>query len=301
MSHSIINKFHAYLLTERRVAHNTFAAYKKDLDQYLDYLKDKKIPLTAVAPAQIKEYLAYLRQTLGLNTRSVTRKISSLKVFYNYAHDYADFPNLAQDLIFPKLEKKLPQYLTEDQIQKLLIAAEQDLGENHERNKIILYVMYVTGMRVSELISCKISQLHFDTGFIEVNGKGGKARMVPIPQPVLELIKEYLAHVHAAFMQNGKRQTDYLFPIFYGGKVKPITRQAVWGILKHLCKKAGLEGSIFPHQLRHSLATHMLKEGVDLRSLQILLGHENVATVQIYTHLETSHLRSVYDKKHPRS
>jgi integrase/recombinase XerD len=298
---ALLTKFHAYLLTEKRVAPNTFSAYKRDIDQFVAYLKIQNRFLEKAQQDDIKEYLKYAKETLHLTARSLTRKIASLKVLFLYLHEHHGMPNVAQDLVFPKLEKKLPSYLSESEIRRLLEAAENDTSQIGMRNKVILYLLYVSGMRISELIALKISHLHFDTGFIDVQGKGGKARMVPIPQPVLELIKEYLSTVHAAFTDNGKRQTDFVFPTYYGKIIKPITRQAVWIALKTLCKKSGLEKSIHPHQLRHSLATHMLKNGVDLRSLQMLLGHENLATVQIYTHLETSYLRKVYDKKHPRS
>lgn len=298
---SIITKFHVYLLTEKLVSSNTFEAYKRDVDQLAAYLDSHKKTLASLDVAAVKEYLRYLCDELKLTPRSITRKISALKVLFYYLNEYHSMPNLTDDLAFPKLEKKLPNFLSEEEVQRLLLAAERDQMENSKRNKMILYLLYVSGMRISELINLQLSHLHFDTGFIDVRGKGGKSRMVPIPQAVLELLKNYIETAHKAFTQNGKRQTDYLFPILYGGAIKPITRQAVWGILKHLCKKSGINRSISPHQLRHSLATHMLKNGADLRSLQMLLGHENLATVQIYTHLDTSYLRAIYDKKHPRS
>lgn len=301
MSNQIVIKFHAYLLTEKRVSANTFSAYKRDIDQFMSYLASNNIAFDAMGIGDVKNYVAYIRETLHLTARSSTRKISALKVLFLFLHERYNFVNLAQDLTFPKLEKKLPNYLSEEQVHQLLRAADKDTAEQKERNKVLLYILYVTGMRISELISLKLSQFHFDTGFVEVHGKGGKGRMIPVPAPIMQLIQEYITTVHQAFTQNGKRSTEYLFPISYGGKIKHITRQAVWMILKELCKKSGISQSIHPHKLRHSLATHMLKNGADLRSLQLLLGHENLATVQVYTHVETSYLRSIYDKKHPRS
>lgn len=162
--------------------------------------------------------------------------------------------------------------------------------------------MYVSGMRVSELINLNVSDIHFDTGFIAVTGKGGKQRMIPIPQSMLAMIREYIQTVQRGiYMRRPTKESDYLFPVYYGKKIKAITRQACWGIIQKICKNAGIKRAISPHQLRHSLATHMLKKGADLRSLQMILGHENISTVQVYTHVETTHLREVYDKKHPRS
>ena len=300
MSNQTITKFHAYLLTEKRVSANTFSAYKRDISQFLDYLSTNNIELDSMGIQEVKNYLGFLKEVLHLTARSSTRKISALKVLFLFLHERFNFVNLAEDLTFPKLEKKLPNYLSEEQVFQLLRATDQDTAEQKERNKVILYLLYVSGMRISELISLKLSQFHFDTGFLEVQGKGGKGRMIPIPQPIMHQVKEYIATVHQSFTDNGKRFTEYLFPVFYAGKIKHITRQSVWIILKQLCKKAGIN-TVHPHQLRHSLATHMLKNGADLRSLQLLLGHENLSTVQVYTHLETSYLRSIYDKKHPRS
>jgi integrase/recombinase XerD len=301
MSIQIITKFHAYLLTEKMVSLNTFSAYKRDTDQFIHYITEQKKELTAIEIDDVKSYVYELKERLHLTARSITRKISALKVLFLYLQEYHGGKNLAQDLIFPKLEKKLPQYLSEEQVKQLLQAVEHDNSENKERNKVLLFILYVTGMRISELISLQLSHFHFDTGILQVKGKGGKMRMIPIPASIMQLIKEYIMRDHQKFTQKNNRHTEFLFPIFYGGVIKHITRQAVWIILKQLCKKSGIAQSIFPHQLRHSLATHMLKNGADLRSLQLLLGHENVSTVQIYTHLETSYLRQIYDKKHPRS
>lgn len=297
---SLQTKFEAYLLTEKRVAANTFAAYKRDIDQLHAYLAQKKIELTQVSRNDIKDYLRYLKTDLNLRARSITRKISSLKVLFNYLHEHAHMPNITEDIAFPKTEKRLPTFLSEEEIQNILHEAEKDTSQLGLRNKVLIYLLYVTGMRISELVSVKITQFQFDAGFVHVQGKGGKARMVPVPEAVMTMIKEYIHHMQA----NAKTdipQTDYLFPIVYAGAIKHLTRQAVWIMLKQLCVKAGITRAVSPHQLRHSLATHMLKSGVDLRSLQLLLGHENLSTVQIYTHLETSYLRQVYDKKHPRS
>ena len=164
----------------------------------------------------------------------------------------------------------------------------------------MLYLLYVTGLRITELVSLIISNIHFDTGILEVHGKGGKGRVIPLPTPTLDMIRAYLESVHKKFIE-AHGQTDYLFPTLYASAIKPITRQSFWQVLKDLCKKTTIQKAISPHTLRHSLATHLLKNGAHLRSLQMLLGHENISTVQIYTHVEVSYLRHVYDKKHPRS
>jgi len=164
----------------------------------------------------------------------------------------------------------------------------------------MLYLLYISGMRVSELIALRTTDFHFDTGFISVTGKGSKQRMIPLPHAISSLIKNYF-NTLATLFETVNDRSSYIFPVMYGKIIKPISRQSCWLILKKLCIKVGIMRSISPHQLRHSFATHMLSKGADLRSLQLLLGHESIGTVQTYTHVETSQLRTIYDKKHPRS
>jgi len=298
----IIDRFNTYLLTEKRVSKNTFSAYKRDVEQCIDFLCSKNVHANKIVINDIKAFLHYLKK-IGSSARTMSRKISSLKVFFAYAQQKYDWNNFAEDLTFPKIEKRLPQYLSEQEVLKLFEVAGRDRSINGIRNKIMLYLLYTSGMRVSELTHLQLSDIHFDTGLIFVQGKGGKGRMIPIPESMSDLLKNYINTIHKTIVSKCRKgqKTEYLFPVYYGGKTKPITRQAFWIILKQLWKKTGIDRSISPHKLRHSLATHMLKNGADLRSLQLLLGHENLSTVQIYTHVETSYLRNIYDKKHPRS
>ncbi len=298
----IITKFEAYLLTEKRVAHNTFTAYKLDINQFVLYLASQHIELDKVTGQQLKDYLHHLKEQ-HLTARSMSRKISSLKTFFGYAHHYLGWRNHADELTFPKLEKKLPHYLSEEEVEKLFEVAEWDKSNTGIRNKIMLYLLYTTGMRITELTTLTVSQLHFDTGRIMVHGKGGKGRVVPLPPQMVTILKNYVDTTLKELLHTTakKKTTDFLFPVYYGGTMRAITRQAFWGILKELWKKTGIQKPISPHKLRHSIATHLLKKGADLRSLQLILGHENLATTQIYTHVETSYLRAVYNKKHPRA
>jgi len=296
----IFNKFEAYLLTERRSSINTLQAYRRDIGQLLNFLKthNNKL-LQEVHPDDLKAFLAFLHAN-GLSAKSMARKISALKTFFNYLNQQFEWKNAALELHVPKMEKKLPHYLSEADIKALFKAADKDASAHNVRNKLMLYIMYATGARVSELVNIKVSDLHYDTGFITIVGKGGRQRMVPITQTLCTMIKQYVDSTTSA-----KRKTrsgiQYLFSTQYADKIKPMTRQAFWVILNDLWKLTGIDRSISPHQLRHSLATHMLKKGADLRSLQLILGHENLSTVQVYTHVEKSYLRNVYDKKHPRS
>jgi len=294
----IQTKFEAYLLTEQRVATNTFLSYKRDTTQFIAFLENNKIDLISSSSDDLKKFVHFL-YGLKLSAKSIARKISTIKTFFNYLTDHFGITNHAKELIIPKLEKRLPTYLTQDEVSRLLAYSEKDRSDLGIRNSMMIYLLYSSGMRVSELVNIKISDIHFDTGFISIEGKGGKQRMLPLPQSMMSLLHQYL-QTHTPSFSNAQKSV-YLFPIVYGKKVKPLSRQSCWIILKRMCQQAGIKRAISPHQLRHSFATHMLEKGVDLRSLQVLLGHEEIATVEVYTHVETSALRKIYDKKHPRS
>jgi len=298
---NLVTRFESYLLTERRVAQNTFDAYRRDLDQLFRFLKRKRISLQVVTSQDLKDFLKVLKQE-GLAARSMARKISCFKTFFLYLNEYYDIDNPAEQLITPKMEKKLPHFFSEKEIEKLFKVADKDRTELGIRNKVMLYLLYTSGARISELTNLKISNLDFSTGFILIPGKGGKERMVPIPKHIMTIVKEYLEVIYPLLTSKAQKgTTDYLFPTYYGKKLRAITRQSFWMYLKRLAFEAKIKKELSPHKLRHSLATHLLKNGANLRSLQMLLGHEQLTTVQIYTHVETSHLRKVYDEKHPRS
>lgn len=297
----IIAKFQAYLLTERRVSENTYKSYCYDIQQLLDFFAKHNYLLESVTSKQLKEFLYYLTE-LNVGARSRSRKISMLKTFYKWAAQKHGWHNHAEKLQLPKFEKKLPQYVTQEELEKLFDTAQRDDSPEGFRNQVMLCLLYTSGVRISELVHIKISDIQFDTRVVRIMGKGGRERMVPLPDSMLNLLYRYInTTYHDLFTSSRIAKKDkWLFPVVYGKKVKPISRQAFWVILKRLCQEADIK-SISPHKLRHSLATHLLKKGAHLRSLQLLLGHEHISTVQIYTHLETDHLRKVYDKKHPRS
>lgn len=295
----ILNKFEAYLLTEKHVAHNTYSAYMHDIRQCEEYAKNSGITLDRIDKTTLKNFLAHLKKN-KVSAQTISRKISSLKLFFSWAQQQYGWQQAADDLVFPKVDKRLPNYLSEDEVKELLQAAQEDGSDIGKRNLVMLYLLYSAGLRITELTTLKLSDLNSDTGVITLLGKGSKQRIVPLPSPIILMVQEYKEKVHKKFIQT-HGSTDYLFPTIYAGVVKPISRQAYWNILKLLCSKTTIKRVVSPHVLRHSLATHLLKNGAHLRSLQLLLGHENLSTVQIYTHVEMSHLRVLYNKKHPRS
>jgi integrase/recombinase XerD len=226
----------------------------------------------------------------------VARGISALKSYYNYLV----FENLIKmsplsDIDTPKLEKKLPEVLTENEILKII----NSIDDNHPfsiRNRAIIEVLYGTGIRVSELIDIKLSNLFFEEKILKVKGKGDKERFVPIGNVASNSIKIYLEE-----RINNKIEPKYSDVLFLNRYGRQLTRAMIFKIIKDLCEISGIEKKISPHTLRHSFATHMLKNGADLRSIQLILGHENINTTEIYTHLDKFHLEEVLKKYHPRS
>ncbi|MFA6527704.1 MAG: tyrosine recombinase [Candidatus Babeliales bacterium] len=295
-------QFQTYLLTEKRVSANTFAAYNQDIQQLDLYLKKNSVPVAVITKRHLQGFLKLFRDQ-KLKAKTLSRKISTLKLFFSFLQTQYKLNNAARSLVFPKVEKTLPHYLTEDEVEHLLDVAGNDESNKGVRNKVMLYMLYATGMRVSELMTVTVDQIHFDTGFIQLVGKGNKERSIPLPKHILEMLRFYCDHIYKKLLPkhlHGAEQS-YLFATAYKKTLKPISRQSLWGILRKILQQAGITKQISPHSLRHSLATHLLKNGADIRSLQMLLGHESLATIQIYTHLEKSHVRKVYDEKHPRA
>jgi integrase/recombinase XerD len=294
----IVTRFEAFLLTEQRVASNTLHAYSTDLKQFLTYLEQRSIALPDARKEDLKDFLRYLKETLQTNARTMSRKISTLKAFYKYMHKESGWENLGLNLSFPKLDKRLPHFLTEDQIELLFKTAHNDSSLLGQRNHMLLELLYASGMRISELVGLSINDIQWERYIIKISGKGGKERLIPLPETTITHLKTYITEIRPACID--QRPTTILFPVIYGKVIKPLTRQACWHILKQMCIKASLPESISLHQLRHSLATHLLKKGAHLRSIQLLLGHEQLSTVQIYTHVQDERSKEVYKKKHPR-
>jgi len=284
------------------VSNNTVQAYQSDITQSIEFLKTKDCTtFHDVKPENIKEFLYYLRITLKVSARTASRKLSSLKSFSKYAQSHHNLHDFTFNVSFPKLEKTLPKFLTQEQVFHLFSVAQSDQSFSGQRNNVMISLMYVCGVRVSELIELTASNIDFSNGLLHIKGKGGKERIVPLPESMIEMLQTYIQKIQPNLFKDIVVDSDYLFPTLYADKVKPMSRQAFWGILKQVVKKADLPEMISPHVLRHSIATHLLKKGANLRLLQIVLGHEQLETVQVYTHVEVSHLRNLYDKKHSRA
>lgn len=296
---SALLKFQHYLLTERRLSEHTVGAYVRDVSHMMSYCKTVgTLSVEDLSVQVVKKYLVHLKQYAYKNV-SFARKIASIRSFCYFCTERYDAPCIASQLITPKLERTLPKALTHKSIASLLRYADKLSGPTALRDRAIVYLLYATGIRVSELIGLTVDAFEHN-GFVRVFGKGSKERLVPLTSTVQQLVHEYLLIQRPQLLATGT--STAVFFARWGGRIKSLTRQAVWKIIRSIGSKLRAHGlRVSPHVLRHSLATHMLQNGMDLRSLQVLLGHEQLSTVQIYTKIETSFLRKTYDKKHNRS
>ncbi|MDO8675938.1 MAG: tyrosine recombinase XerC [Candidatus Omnitrophota bacterium] len=284
---ALIDKFLLSLEVEKNYSNHTVLNYRTDLKEFAAFLGDQ--PLTQVDYPVLRRFLAQLR-TRSLKPRTVSRKLSALRSFFKYLQRHKMIAsNPAALLVTPKLDKPLPHFLTEEDTVKLLDAP-TDGKVNTLRDKAILETLYSTGIRVSELVGLDEGHVDAIGNIVRVRGKGKKERLAPIGEKALEAIQNYL--------EARPQRSPALFLNKNGSR---LTGRGVRGIINKYILKAGLQGKVNPHMFRHSFATHLLNRGADLRSVQELLGHANLSTTQIYTHLTTDKLKSVYDKAHPRA
>jgi len=295
---SYIKGFEAYLKLEKSLSQNSIEAYIGDVEkltQYLEYIKTEISP-DKIEPKHLHDFIKWINQ-LGMSAASQARVISGIRGFYKYLILENIIKNNPTELLdSPKIGRKLPDVLSIEEIDQLLAAI--DLSKSGgERNKAIIETIYGCGLRVSELINLKISNISFTTGFIKIVGKGNKERMVPIGNSALKQIKIYSNNVRV-HLDIKKGHEDFLFLNRNGRK---LTRVMIFTIIKDLTKKIGLKKNIHPHTFRHSFATHLIDGGADLRAVQEMLGHESITTTEIYTHLDREYLRDTIIRFHPRS
>jgi len=291
-----IKSFRSYLKIERGLSANTLANYSFDLKRLTSFLEENSITKNPINISEEEIQLFIYSVSKEVNPRSQARIISGLKSFFIYLifEDYrADNP---MELIeTPRLGRKLPDTLSLQDIDRLIAAI--DLSKNEgERNRAMLETLYGCGLRVSELISLKISDLFFEEGFIKITGKGNKQRFVPIGNATEKYINLYKKHVRINLpIQKGHEDT-----LFLNRRGKQLTRAMIFTIVKELALKIELNKTISPHTFRHSFATHLLENGADLRSIHLMLGHESITTTEIYVHLDRKHLTQIVNQFHPR-
>jgi integrase/recombinase XerD len=293
-SADIRTEFLRFLTVEKGLSANTLAAYGRDLDRFILFCGRQK---TSWDRARESDLAAFVRSEskAGLSPRSLARRISTLKSFYRFLLlDGRLEKNPAIYLISPKAWQSLPKYLSETEV-KILLEIPNAAEVRGLRDRAMLEVMYASGLRVSELIGLKPADVRQKDEFVLCRGKGSKERIVPLGKSAVAAVALYL---EKARPQLAVKNSDALFLSRRGG---PFTRQGFWKMLKGRAKAAGLGAKVHPHVLRHSFATHLLEHGADLRSVQMMLGHSNITTTQIYTHVSRDRLRRVYDKFHPRA
>lgn len=282
-----IEKFLRYLEIERNASEHTILNYKLDLEEFRDFLED--IEIEKADYLFVRKYLAHLKER-NLTVRSVSRKLSSLRSFFKFLIKEGLLKvNPTGAIVSPKQAKPLPKFLTEEDAAKLVDAPDTSTLKGL-RDRAILEALYSTGMRVSELVALKEDDVDFIGGVIKVFGKGKKERMLPIGDRALRAIRSYI-----------EKRAEESRVIFLNKNKKPLGVRGLRKMLDGYIVKISLKEHISPHTLRHSFATHLLNRGADLRSVQELLGHANLSTTQIYTHLTTDKLKSVYEKAHPRA
>ncbi|MES2812086.1 MAG: site-specific tyrosine recombinase XerD [Bacteroidota bacterium] len=294
---SLIKNFQSYLKIERGLSKNSIDNYVLDIEKLHRYLTENNID---ISPVKIKEETVQefiYQNSKDINPRSQARLISGLKSFFNYLifEDYRQ-DNPLELIETPRLGRKLPDTLNIADIDNLIAAIDLSSAEG-ERNRAMLETLYGCGLRVTELIELKISDLFFNEGFIKVTGKGDKQRFVPISELTKKYIEIYRNEIRTHLnIQKGHKDT-----LFLNRRGKQLTRAMIFTIIKNLALKINLNKTISPHTFRHSFATHLLENGADLRSIQLMLGHESITTTEIYMHVDRKHLNQVMQTFHPRS
>ena len=293
-SQALIERFLDAIWMERGLSENTLGAYKADLLALKRRLDERGVALVGASRADLLDYLAW-RVEQGTKPRSSARQLSSFRRFYRYlvregvvAHDPT------AQIQMPKVGRSLPHSLTEAEVDALLSAPDTGDPLGH-RDRTMLEVLYATGVRVSELISLRLSQINLNQGVLRIVGKGDRERLIPLGDEAQQWIRDFIDGPRMEILLD--RQTESLFPTRRGDRM---TRQAFWHIIKRYAARAGIEKKLSPHTLRHAFATHLLNHGADLRVVQLLLGHSDLSTTQIYTHVARERLKDLHGRHHPR-
>jgi len=292
----LIDRFLTYLTAVKGLSKNTLESYGRDVLKFVVFLEEKNITdIDQVVYNHILDFLTYLKER-GLRPKSISRALISIRQFFKFLLTERLIESDPAFLIrTPKIKRVLPEVLSLEDVEKLLSSPDESSPEGI-RDKCMLEVLYATGIRVSELVELRLNDVNFELGYIIAYGKGSKERIVPIGDKAKNKLREYLDTSRPKLLKS--RTSVNLFVTRLG---KKMTRQGFWKILKTYSRKSGITKKISPHTLRHSFATHLLERGADLRAIQIMLGHSDISTTQIYTHIERGRLKEVHKKYHPRS
>ncbi len=297
-----IDNFLDYLAVEKGFSENTIFAYRNDLHQLAGFVEEEAAKRGTIPPWAAFDRQAMMSYLLDLKGRgyaatTIARKVAAIKSFFGFmVAEGALKDNPTRDVASAKVGKSLPKPISISQVHRLLEQTTKLSTPEAKRDKAMLELLYATGMRVSELVSLNLADLDTEGGYVRCFGKGHKERLIPIYERAVRAVKEYLTDARPRLARDSEGKA-----VFLNRRGERLTRQGLWQILKGYAKSAELGTEITPHTLRHSFATHMLSGGADLRSVQELLGHANISTTQVYTHLTTEHIRSTYEKSHPRA
>lgn len=289
-----LDQFLHYLVVEKGLSPNTIEAYSHDLNRFLTYLQRKEIAeLGQVSKGDIRGFLLLLKKE-GLSSKTLARILVSIRVFLRFLVEETVLSHSpAEEIESPKLPRTLPNILDLDEVERLL--EQPDQGLQGLRDRAMLELLYATGMRVSELMQLPVNHVHLEAGYVLLFGKGSKERIVPMGFEAMRWVQRYLQESRPQLLKG--RESEFLFISRYG---KPMSRQQFWKSIKAYGKKAGIRKRITPHLLRHSFASHLLERGADLRSVQLMLGHVDISTTQIYTHVTGERLKKIHQQYHPR-
>lgn len=290
----ILNDFCDYLKIDKRYSDLTVESYRTEIKGYLDFFKEKNIKVKDIKNSDIKDYLAYIKKS-ETSERTLAHNVSVIRTFYKFLLTLKIIErNPTEFLELPKLRKKLPTVLSKEEVEKLL---DIDLTDCYSyRNKAMLELLYSTGLRVSELVNLELSNIDLENCTLKTIGKGNKERIIPISDYALYYVEKYINEYRGSMLKKGVN--NYVFINNHGNVM---TRQGFFKIIKKLAVEKNIKTPISPHTLRHSFATHLLDYGADLRSIQEMLGHSNLSTTQIYTHVSSEHLKDNYNSSHPHS
>jgi len=290
---NLADQFINYLRVERGLADNTIQSYSRDLNGFLQYLEERALSPLTLSQDQITEYVILIGR--GLSARSVARNISTIKTFFRFlAAEGIIENNPARLLETPRLARRLPKILNQREVERLISQPDSSKTRG-QRDRAMLEILYATGLRVSELVGLKVLSVNLEAGYVRTLGKGSKERAVPIGEKAGEAVKQYIANGRLQLAKH--TNSPYLF---LNSRGHPLTRQGFWKIIKKYGREAAISKKITPHGIRHSFASHLLEAGADLRSVQVMLGHADIATTQIYTHVTRERLKELHEKCHPR-
>lgn len=294
---ALVDQFLDYVSIERGLSPNTRSAYEDDLKSFRGFLESRHVK--SFNDVKRKEILDYLgaEKDRGLSVNSISRRLVAIKVFFNFMQKEGLLGrNVTSAMDSPRLWKVLPSVMSTKEVDRLLAAPSRD-KRNGIRDRALLELMYASGLRVSEAANLRLEDVHFDEGYLRCTGKGNKVRVVPFGTRARDALERYLAESRPTYLKEGAA-SPHVFITYRG---KNFSRKSIWKMIKHYAGRAGIEKKVTPHTLRHSFASHLLANGAPLRVIQEMLGHADIATTQVYTHVDNGRLQSVHAQYHPRA